>query len=144
MLCYAQAKPLGEGGQRDRFIGDEQQELLAAPADQVALPCQQGLAELHQTDEDLIAHPVAETVVDLFEVIAVKHDGADALAACQGLAVFEGIEVVAVEGAGQGIVARQVVEAPVEALGTQAGDGRHHQTENGDERRRRLPQQRLQ
>lgn len=105
MLCYAQTKPLGQGGQRDRFIGDEQQELLAAPADQVALPCQQGLAELHQTDEDLIAHPVAETVVDLFEVIAVKHDGADALAACQGLAVFEGIEVVAVEGAGQGIVA---------------------------------------
>ncbi|MNI20949.1 hypothetical protein D3C73_744470 [compost metagenome] len=85
-----------------------------------------------------------EAVVDLLEVIAIEHDGPDVIAASLGVTAFNGVEVVAVEGAGQCIVAGQVIQPAVEAAGSQARQRRHHQAEQGEERRCRLPQQHLQ
>ncbi|MNH01912.1 hypothetical protein D3C79_611370 [compost metagenome] len=85
-----------------------------------------------------------EAVVDLLEVIAIEHDGPDVMAASLGVTAFDGVEVVAVEGAGQCIVAGQVIQPAVEAAGSQARQRRHHQAEQGEERRCRLPQQHLQ
>ncbi|MNC24897.1 hypothetical protein D3C75_729670 [compost metagenome] len=76
-------------------------------------------------------------------MIAVEHDGAYVAAARQYVAALEGIEVVAVEGAGQRVMAGEVVQPTIETAGSQAGEDGHHQTEQGEQRRRRLPQQHL-
>ena len=61
-----------------------------------------------------------EAVVDLLEVIAINMMAPIVMAASLGVAAFDGVEVVAVEGAGQCIVTGQVIQPAVEAAGSQA------------------------
>ncbi|MNE12602.1 hypothetical protein D3C80_1054050 [compost metagenome] len=46
----AQPQLFGQRGQGQTLVCDQQQKLLTTPADQGALPGQQGLAELNQPD----------------------------------------------------------------------------------------------
>ena len=103
MFCYLQAQPLGQLFEGLASSG-EQQKFLATPADQGIFFPQQRLAECDQPDQHLIANFVTKAVVDLFEVIAIKHDNPDFTGFGSQMKTLEFVEIVAIVGASQGIV----------------------------------------
>jgi hypothetical protein len=66
-----------ESGALDTRVNQQHRELLAAEAGDEVVPTQQPGESIGHGDQDMIAGGVAESIVDLLEVIEVEHQAGD-------------------------------------------------------------------